>query len=192
MPFGAVYATPYTWSDANGDRIVDATEIVLGAAERRGVTQPTDLLALTLDVSWRDRFSAGITLDGKFGHVKSDATQRFGCRILVCEHLYAGTLAQQARAVASGYTGSFTGPVHSADFVRARVIWVRAALPPRLGPLALPGAALTLAVRNAGIWSRYPGGDPETGSFAFATVQRGDYLTPALNRQVSLRLDLVR
>lgn len=191
LPFGAVYAAPYTWADANGDLIVDATEITLAVAAPRGVTQPTDLLAITLKAAWRERISAGITLDGKFGHVRTDATERFSCQFLVCPDLYAGSLAAQARAVASGYTATFTGPVHAADFIRAREIWVRAGLPSRLGPLAVQGATLTLAVRNAGRWSRYPGGDPETGSFAFATVQRGDYLTPGLLRQVSLRLDLV-
>ncbi len=191
MRFGTVHAVPYTWADANDDGIVDATEIVLGAATPRGVTQPSDLLAVTLKASWRERLTAGLTLDGKFGHVKSDATGRFSCQLLLCPDLYEGSLAEQARAVASGYTANFTGPVHAADFVRAREIWVRAALPSRVGPLSLGEASLTLAVRNAGIWSRYPGGDPETGSFAFATVQRGDYLTPALLRQVTLRLDLV-
>lgn len=40
--------------------------------------------------------------------------------------------------------------------------------------------------------SRYPSGDPETGSFAFPTVQRGDFYTPALPASFSVRLDIAR
>lgn len=56
----------------------------------------------------------------------------------------------------------------------------------------LPDAAVTLTLRNAVLWRRAGRGDPETGTFAFATVQRGNYLVPGLAPQVSLRLDLAR
>lgn len=195
IPFGAIYSTRYSFNNTTNDGIIDATEIVLeGAPTRRGVTQPTDVFGLTAELRWRDLVSAGVSVDGKFGHVKYDGSQVITCQFLICRDLYDGAalLAQQARAVASGYTGTFTGPVHDADFIRARDIWVRVALPSRVGPLALKGVSLTLAARNVGLWSRYPSGDPETGSFAFATVQRGDYFTPSLPATLSLRLDLAR
>lgn len=192
--FGAVQAARYYFTDANGDGIIDATEITLGVARSAGVTQPTDLVGATFTASWRDWLRGGVTLDGKFGQVRADGTARYACQVLVCDALYAGTVAEQARAVASGYTGSYTGPLHAADFVRAREIWVRVSLTPgllpRVVPRALGAAAVTLSVRNVGSWSSYPSGDPEVGSFAFATVQRGDYFTPALPRLVSLRIDL--
>jgi hypothetical protein len=189
--FGAVEAARHYFTDANADGIIDATEITIGAPSNVGVTQPRDLVGATFTASWRRWLQAGVTLDGKFGHVRADGTARYACQVLVCDGLYGGTLAEQARAVASGYSGTYTGPVHAADFVRARELWVRVAIASRFVPRALGGAALTLAVRNVGSWSRYPSGDPEVGSFAFPTVQRGDYFTPALPRLVSLRLDLV-
>lgn len=189
--FGAVQAARHYFTDANDDGIIDATEITIGAPTIVGVTQPRDLVGATFTAAWREWLRAGVTLDGKFGHVRADGTARYACQALVCDGLYAGTLAEQARAVASGYSGTFTGPLHAADFVRARELWVRITLAPRFVPRTLGGAALTLAVRNVGSWSRYPSGDPEVGSFAFPTVQRGDYFTPALPRLVSLRLDLV-
>lgn len=189
-PFGELLVTPYDWVDGNSDGIIDATEITLGTPAGAGVTQPTDLVGFSLRAGWRDRLTAGFTLDGKSGHVKADATQRFACQVLVCANLYAGSPAEQARAVALGYTGSFTGPVEPADFVRLREVWLRATLPSRIGPVQLGAASVMLSLRNAGIWSRYPSGDPETGSFAFATVARGDYFTPGLLRQLTLRLDL--
>jgi hypothetical protein len=189
--FGAVEAARHYFTDANADGIIDATEITIGAPSNVGVTQPRDLVGATFTASWRRWLQAGVTLDGKFGHVRADGTARYACQVLVCDGLYRGTLAEQARAVASGYSGTYTGPVHAADFVRARELWVRVAIASRFVPRALGGAALTLAVRNVGSWSRYPSGDPEVGSFAFPTVQRGDYFTPALPRLVSLRLDLV-
>lgn len=195
IPFGAIYSTRYSFTNTTNDGIIDATEIVLeGAPTRRGVTQPTDVLGLTAELRWRDGLSVGVSVDGKFGHVKYDGSQAIACQFLICRDLYDGAalLAQQARAVASGYTGTFTGPVHDADFIRARDIWIRLALPSRVGPRALKGASLTLAARNVGLWSRYPSGDPETGNFAFPTVQRGDYFTPSLPASLSLRLDLAR
>lgn len=195
IPFGAIHSTGYAFSDTNGDGIIDATEITLeGAPALRGVTQPTDVLGLTAEVRWRERIRAGISLDGKFGHVKYDGTQVNACQFLVCGDLYdrSASLARQARAVASGYTGTFTGPLHDADFVRARDLWVRILLPARVGPIGTSGMTVTLAARNIGLWSRYPSGDPETGSFAFPTVQRGDFFTPALPGSYSLRVDIAR
>ena len=195
VPFGAVYSTRYTFADVNNDGIIDATEITLAAnPTRAGVTQPTDVLGLTADLQWRSWLRAGFSLDGKFGHVKYDGSAVVGCQFLICRDLYdrGASLARQARAVASGYARTFTGPMHRADFIRARDIWLRFVLPPRLGPLALQGASLTVAARNVRVWSRYPFGDPETGSFAFPTVQRGDFYTPALPATFSLRLDIAR
>jgi len=194
MPFGAVYAFGYDYSDANLDGIIDASEVTLTADRQRGVTQPTDLLGATVSLRWREIVSAGLTLDGKFGHVRYDATQRVTCSFLVCDDLYrtSATLAEQARAVVSGYAGTFTGPLDDGDFVRARDVWVRVALPARLRPFGLNGASVTLAVRNALAWDRTGHGDAETGSFVFGTVQRGDFYVPPLARQVSLRVDLAR
>ena len=195
IPFGAIQATSYTFTDGNNDGIIDATEITLnGSPVRVGVTQPTDVLGFTGELQWRGWLRAGVSLDGKFGHVKYDGSEVYGCQFLVCRDLYdrEASLARQARAVASGYGGIFTGPMHDADFIRARDLWVRIVLPSQLGPFAFPGASLTFAARNLGVWSRYPSGDPETGTFAFPTVQRGDFYTPALPASFSLRLDIAR
>lgn len=195
VPFGAIYSTRYTFADDNNDGIIDATEITLDAdPTSAGVTQPTDVIGVTAELRWHGWLRAGFSLDGKFGHVKYDGGEAFSCQFLICPDLYdrEASLTRQARAVASGYTGTFTGPMHRADFIRARDLWVRFELPPRLGPLALAGTSLTVAARNVGAWSRYPSGDPETGSFAFPTVQRGDFYTPALPASFSLRLDIAR
>lgn len=191
--FGALYAARHYFNDANGDGVIDATEITIGAATVAGVTTPSDLLGLTLDVAWRQWLRAGVTLDGKSGQVKYDGTQRAACQALVCDALYApgASLTAQARAVVSGYSNTFTGPIHAASFIRARELWLRVALAPLASALRMREAAVTLTLRNALLTSRYPAGDPETGSFVYGTVQRGDYFTPALPRHLSLRLDLV-
>ncbi len=188
--FGALYAYGYTYADANDDGVIDATEITLLPESVRGSTQPTHLLAATLAVHWGARVSAGLTLDGKSGHVRADLSERLACQYLVCEDLYRAdaSLAEQARAVVSGYSSAFSGPVHEGDFIRARDLWVRVALKPEW--FRAGAASLTLAVRNAATWTKYPGTDPEVGSFVYATVQRGDYLVPGLARQFSLRLDV--
>jgi hypothetical protein len=191
--FGALYAAAHYFSDANRDGVIDATEITVGAPAVAGVTTPSDLLGLTIDVAWKRWLSAGATLDGKFGQVKYDGTQRAVCQALLCDALYDAdaSLAAQARAVVSGYSATFTGPIHPASFVRARELWVRVAFASLVAPLRFSDAAVTVTLRNAGLRSRYPAGDPETGSFVYGTVQRGDLFTPPLPRQVTIRLDLV-
>ncbi|MBX7118980.1 MAG: TonB-dependent receptor plug domain-containing protein [Gemmatimonadaceae bacterium] len=188
--FATLLAARYYYSDANADGVIDASEITIGAPAAAGVTTPTDLLALTVQLGWRGRVQVGATLDGKSGHQRYDATGRLACLVLVCPGLYGGTLDEQARAVTSGYTTTFTGPLTAGDFIRARAAWVRVGLGGMLH--GLPDAAVTLTLRNAVLWRRAGRGDPETGTFAFATVQRGNYLVPGLAPQVSLRLDLAR
>lgn len=194
LPFGALYTNGYSFTDANGDGVIDATEITLDPAEtRRGVTTPTDVVGLTLDLRWQRWLRAGLALDGKFGAVKYDGGAQLTCAALVCPDLYRpeATLAEQARAVVSGYGGGpRTAPVHASDFVRVRELWMRFALPSSRAPRLLRDASLTVAVRQLAAWSGYPNGDPETGSYAWGTVRRGDYFTPRVPRTVSLRVDL--
>jgi hypothetical protein len=50
---------------------------------------------------------------------------------------------------------------------------------------------VTFAAQHLATWTRYPSGDPETGSFSTPTVQRGDIYSPPLTRAFSVRLDLM-
>ncbi len=193
LPFGAVFTSGYTFNDTNGDGIIDVTEIDLdAAATRRGVTQPREVYGLAVDAGWRNGLSVGMALDAKTGQIKIDQTGSLTCVWLVCADLYdRSSLARQARAVVSGYGPGNTGPVFDADFLRVRELWLRYDLPARFVPAALQSARITVAAQHLATWTRYPNGDPETGSFASPTIQRGDIYSPALPRSFTFRLDLV-
>lgn len=193
-PFGAVFTNGYTFVDANTDGIIDVREIVIDTgATFRGLTQPREVYGLSVDAQWTKGWSAGATLDAKAGQIKIDQTQALTCIWLVCPDLYdrnAG-LSRQARAVVLGYGPNQTGPTFDADFIRLRELWVRYDVPTRYVPNALKAARVTFAAQHLATWTRYPSGDPETGSFSTPTVQRGDIYSPALARAISVRLDLV-
>ncbi|MFN0099100.1 MAG: hypothetical protein ACKVS7_10530, partial [Gemmatimonadaceae bacterium] len=193
-PFGAVFTNGYTFTDTNTDGIVDATEIVIDTgATFRGLTQPREVYGLSVDARWAEGWSVGATLDAKVGQIKVDQTQALTCIWLVCPDLYdrSAGLARQARAVVLGYGPNQTGPTFDADFIRLRELWVRYDVPTRFVPNALRAARVTFAAQHLATWTRYPNGDPETGSFSTPTVQRGDIYSPPLVRAFSVRLDLV-
>jgi hypothetical protein len=194
LPFGAVFSNGYTFTDTNTDGIIDATEIVIDTgATFRGMTQPREVYGVAVDAHWAKGWSAGATLDAKVGQIKIDQTQALTCIWLVCPDLYDrnASLPRQARAVVLGYGPNQTGPTFDADFIRLRELWVRYTVPTRFVPNAVQSARLTFAAQHLATWTRYPNGDPETGSFSTPTVQRGDIYSPALARAFSVRLDLV-
>jgi len=194
VPFGAVFTSGYTFTDTNTDGIIDVREIVIDTgATFRGMTQPREIYGLSVDARWAKGWSAGATVDAKVGQIKIDQTQALTCIWLVCPDLYDrnASLPRQARAVVLGYGPNQTGPTFDADFIRLRELWVRYDVPSRFVPNALQSARVTLAAQHLATWTRYPGGDPETGSFSTPTVQRGDIYSPPLTRAFSVRLDLV-
>lgn len=191
-PVGNVSTLGYTWSDINGDGIIAASEIAFEAAPTdRGVLHPTTVIGTGGEYG-RGRWSVGLAVDAKRGHVRVGGTETLRCTALSCAALYDidRPLDEQARAVVAAFSPLITGPVHDGSFLRVRDLWFRWRVPSAWTP-ALGEAVLTIAGQNLLTWSRLPEGDPETGAYLFPTVSTGDLFTQPVLRTVRVRLELM-
>src|SRR5207249_5965104 len=78
-PLDAAWYRPYTWSDANGDGLVQVSEVAVDTAYTyRGQRQPKDIISIQNGIDLLSRkLRVNLLLDHKGGHVLSDGQQSF-------------------------------------------------------------------------------------------------------------------
>jgi TonB-linked SusC/RagA family outer membrane protein len=205
-PIGAWWTRPYTYNDRNGDGIIrfssDTTlnELFIKSTDslvyNGPVLPPAEFSAFnTFDLFGRKlRLQALITANAG-GYTEFD-TERIRCQSrLNCRGDIDPTapLKEQAAAVAvrQAPSSSQYGYIYKTDFIRLRELSATYTFPDRWANLfAASRMSLTLAGRNLGIITKYPGIDPETGYFGstgaaltndFQTAPPPSYFTFRLN-----------
>jgi hypothetical protein len=202
-PVSALFFRPYTYSDANADGRIQASEVTVDTAFRSyGYQVPRDLVSIQNGFDlWSRRVRVTALLDYKGGHSVFDASDAFLCQqVLSCpdESNPSATLAEQARSVANRYGTVVNGTtyttaagyVSNGRFWRLREVAATLTLPNMVGRKILRGdhATVTLGARNLHVWSNYSGVDPES-NYGMGDLQN-DFLTAAPPTYYTLRLNL--
>ena len=203
FPVNGVFLRPYTYKDANGDGIIQSTEIVVDTGvQYRGYSFPRDLLSIQNGVDLLSRkLRLSASLDYKGGFSLYNQTWQFFCQQAPqsCqENEVASTpLWRQARAVANLYgttvSGTkFTSPGgywENGQFWRLREVSATVTLPNSVaGRLRARDASLVFAGRNLHVWTKYTDIDPEA-NYATGDTQT-DFITTGPATYFEFRLNL--
>ena len=201
FPIGATFVRPYTYSDANGNGIIEPTEITVNPNfTYAGYSVPRDLATVQngFDLFQR-KLHLSVLLDYKGGFSLFNNTTSFYCQqsnLCHDEAIRGTSLADQARSVAQRYAntniaGAFTttaGYFENGQFWRLREIGATLTMPQSINnALRARDASLTFTGRNLHVWTAYKGTDPEsnysTGNFQtdFSTTAPPTYFTLRMN-----------
>ncbi len=207
-PLGGYWANPIlSFKDANGDGIIDATEVVVGSTPVFvGPSQPTRELGFNTGVTlFHNRVRIGGQLDYRGGHKLWNLTEEFRCRSgqQGCRENYDRTvpLDRQAAVVARRFVApalrTSYGFIEPAWFVKLRELSLTYYLPdPVVRQLRASRASITLSGRNLHTWTDYSGVDPEVNGIGqsdpFLVGTRNDFYIRDFLTQPPVRYWLVR
>ena len=208
FPVNGLFQRPYTFKDANGDGIIQQTEVTVDTGVvYRGYSAPRDLVSIQSGFDLlRRKVRFNFLLDYKGGYNLFNESGEFICRSVPksCQEDQdkSVSLERQARAVATSYGTivngtrytSMGGYWESGQFWRLREVSATIQMPARLAAgMRARDANLTLGGRNLHIWTKYFGVDPESnyasGQTGTADAQR-DFLTQAPKTYFTARLNL--
>ncbi|HEX6600317.1 MAG TPA: SusC/RagA family TonB-linked outer membrane protein [Gemmatimonadaceae bacterium] len=194
LPINGVFARPYTYSDANGDGIIVASEITVDKNfQFLGYSSPRDLVTIQNGFNFFNRkLQVNTLLDYRGGFSIFNNYTGFLCRAkFTCydEQNPKAPLAAQARVVAYRTLGSDYGYWETGQFWRLREVSATYTVPTFLAnQLRARDASLTLSARNLHVWSSFTGPDPETNYGTGDIVS--NLLTTAPPSYFTLRLNL--
>ena len=197
-PAGGFWAPLVSFNDANGDGIIDLTEVSLSdSAVFRGSALPTREASLNSDLAiFGGRVVLGTQFDYRGGHLVDNSLEQFRCFSVVnCRGDYDKTapLEQQALAQATflpegGNSVAFLEP---GWFIKLRELsltfeapdrWARAFRANRL--------SLTIAGRNLWTITDYTGVDPEVNAFNQDNFASSDFESQAQVRYWTARVNV--
>jgi len=196
-PLNSWFMKPYTYNDANGNGVIEASEVTVGdTAVFAGYSQPRTEISFTNGIDlWRRRVRLTALVDYKGGYKIWNGTTRYRCvSFSNCNELYntKSPLDLQARLVAARFVTNTTdyGYVEDGSFVRLREVAVNFDLPSSWASRYARASrmALNLSARNLHIWTNYTGIDPES-NYGQNDVQN-DFLTQPPQTYFQLRLTL--
>jgi len=184
-PAGGYWGRPYTFSDANGDGLINpvpaAGELTFQSDTDtfQGSSVPTHGGTISTEVNFLRHFRVYGLLDGRFGNKLDNATESFRCLFGICAgiRLPGTSLADQAAAQAA-LQGDEAGFYQDAGFVKLREVSVTYFAPPewaaRIGASSL---SFTVSGRNLVTWTNYKGADPELNTIGQFNYSVADFLT---------------
>ncbi|MES2523516.1 MAG: SusC/RagA family TonB-linked outer membrane protein [Gemmatimonadota bacterium] len=172
-PINSIWERPYTYSDVNGNGMIEIAEVTVDTAPRYiGYSTPRAELSVQngFDLLSNGQVRVTFLVDGKLGGFINNTTERFRCatRLNAQERVDpSAPLDRQARCAAfqkPGTQSTNLGYFEKTDYWRLRELAATWRIPAnwisRL-PVAKSGT-LTLSGRNLKLWSDYTGVDPET------------------------------
>lgn len=202
-PLGGFWDNPIlSVEDANGDGIIEVSEVVVGdTAVFIGSSQPTREASVNTVFSlFSDRLRLHGQFDYKGGFRQFNNTEVFRCTATGnnCRAMHDpdAPLDLQARAVVRRFhpSASNYGFIEDAEFVKLREVSIAYTIPEELSRrFGTDRATITLAGRNLATFTDYTGVDPEVNSQqgALNGFAVSDFLTQPPIRTVVLRLNLV-
>jgi TonB-dependent starch-binding outer membrane protein SusC len=182
------------WSDANGDGVIQHTEITLSEApEFIGSPNPGREFAVTTALTLFDRVRVNVLVDGKADYILNNSTRYFRCvsAFVNCREAFDPTapVRDQARAIA----GVLSRGVYfeDASFAKLREVALTFMAPETLNHrLRLAALSLTLAGRNLHTWTKYSGFDPEVNFAGGSNQTVSDFNTQPPLRYFTARINL--
>lgn len=213
FPISGVYARTYTYADANGNGIIEPSEVNVqtacpadagincqpGGFMYVGYAVPRDLVTVQNGFDFFQRkLHISILLDYKGGFSLFNNTVSFYCQQSnVChdEAVKTTSLDDQARSVAQRYTAVTTqfGYWENGQFWRLREVGATLTVPKAISDMMRSrDASLTFTARNLHVWTAYKGTDPESGyntNPSTGNVQ-SDFSTTSPPTYATIRLNL--
>ena len=200
FPLGGYFQPKYTYSDANGDGIIEPNEVKLVANQTTagqyiGNPLPRRTLSVQPALTVFQNVRVQALFDYRGGFYLYNGTEQFRCATTgTCSELYVKStpLDQQAAAIASRFYGTNAGFINRADFTKLRELSVNLGLPEQLTRRYLRGrsASINLAGRNLKVWTRYRGLDPEVNYAGQQNFAQADFLTLPPVRYYIARVNL--
>ncbi|HKN68336.1 MAG TPA: TonB-dependent receptor [Gemmatimonadaceae bacterium] len=191
MPLSSYFGTTYSYSDVNGNGIIDPQEVLAASAQSfLGSGTPTREAFFRNVIALSRGLTLSATLDYRGGQKLWNRNEDLRCSgLLQCRGAQdpSAPLAEQAAFVA--HRLDFTLDIENASFTRLREV----ALEWRVPNLALSGAhdaRLSIAGLNLATWTHYRGLDPEVTAGWFDDEIRMDLGKSPIPRTVVVRLDL--
>ena len=202
-PLNSIWAVPYTWSDANGDGLIGANEVVVSSTDTvfMGPSINTDQLTIQNGFDFLNRRLRIIaSFDNKGGGIVFNQYNFLCTQTSTCEAKSnpKDNLPDQARSVAANngtivngtkFATNF-GYYENGQFWRFRELSATWTLPDQALQryLRAQHASLTVGVRNLKVWTKYTGEDPESNYSSGDT--QNTLLTTAPRRYITARLNL--
>jgi outer membrane receptor protein involved in Fe transport len=204
-PINSQWYRPYTFSDENGDGILQRDEVhVDPTLQNFGTAVPRDLFSVQsgFDV-FRRMVRINALFDYKGGYSTQDGANNFQCNSppQSCRETQDPTtpLWMQARAIAKTYGSKTDGTTFktgagyfiNGQFWKFRELSAAISLPERVNRLIRSegGSNIVFAARNLHMWTSFTGIDPEANAglngnesqFEFQTAAAPTYFTVRLN-----------
>jgi TonB-dependent SusC/RagA subfamily outer membrane receptor len=201
-PAAQYWGRRITFADANGDGIISRYEVRIDSTRSfLGGAIPARELSITPTLTLFRRVTLSALLDYRGGFEQYDANDAVRCATVSfrnCRAVYDPTapLAEQAAAIASRIevdSGQLDDApyVYDASFWKLREVSITLAAPRRWTErVAASDVRLTLAGRNLGTWTSYPGLDPEINATPSDALLRGDFSTQPPVRYLTARVDV--
>lgn len=178
-PLFGIWQPPVTFNDANGDGILEPSEVTVGdTAVFVGSSFPTTDLSIGTTIGLfggRLQVSGLLNYRGGFktnNEMIADACFFGSCR---AQNDPSAPLSDQAAAIALN-SSNFTeyGYIEDGSFWRLRELSLTYTAPPRIARLlGARTASLTLAGRNLALFTHYTGSDPEATANVGTAFQSG-------------------
>jgi TonB-linked SusC/RagA family outer membrane protein len=177
---GSYFMVPYTYNDANGDGLIAASEVQLGAQPVfLGQPFPDHGGTLSGELVFRGRLHLYGLLDGRWGNKLFNSTEQFRCGLNNCQGRNdpKASLADQAAAVAN-ILGTQAGYVQDAGFVKLREVSLTYDVPTAwASKINATALSVTISGRNLHTWTSYRGLDPELNEAGQNNFTTADFLT---------------
>ena len=198
-PLGGYWGREVTFADANGDGLLQVSEVSLAdSTTYMGTPFPTQEASLNTNVTLFNTVRVSGLLDYKGGHKQMNFTRFDRCSweaICPAQFDRARTnLTDQAGLIAYYYLTNqenTTVYLEDSDFVKLREVSVSLMAPSRwTDRFNMSGLRLTVSGRNLYTWTEYSGFDPEVNGFGLTNFQTYDYYTTPPSRYLTARVDV--
>jgi TonB-dependent starch-binding outer membrane protein SusC len=199
-PLGGYWGRPVIYEDANGDGLLQFSEVSLGdTAVYLGSPFPERQASFSSNLTLFNSVRISGLLDYRGGFQQMNFTRFDRCSWeALCEAQFVRertNLVDQAGIIAFYFLSSAENTsvyIEDSDFVKLRELSVSLLAPASLNRrMGVSDLRLTFSGRNLKTWTGYSGFDPEVNGFGAASnFQTYDYYTQPPLRYVTARVDL--
>jgi hypothetical protein len=206
QPIDAQWYRPYTYADANGDGVLQRSEVQVSPdLQSFGNGIPRDLFSVQTGVDLFNRVLRLTSLfDYKGGYSTQDGADNFQCNSppYSCRETQDPTapLAQQARAIAKTFGTTVNGTTYktgagyfiNGQFWRWREASAIVQIPQRAARFvgAHEGSNIVLSGRNLHLWTKFTGLDPEANYGVNGAEAQNEFQTAGPPTYFVFRLNL--
>jgi TonB-linked SusC/RagA family outer membrane protein len=206
-PLNSQWYRPYTYSDDNGDGVLQVGEVHVSpdSLVYMGYNTPRDIFSVQsgFDLLGR-RLRINTLFDYKGGGNEQDGANNFQCNTAPnsCyeDEVPTAPLAQQARVIAKSYGSRVNGSTFkssggyfiSDQFWRWREASAAVQLPSAINRRlrSQSGSTIVFAARNLHLWTSFTGIDPEANYGLAQSDNQNEFQTAAAPTYFTLRLNL--